>query len=148
MLVPAITSDNIKKWCKFISFHGHLCKWRTGRSMGELYKKKGSRGNRLTCSLRVQGLDHCCQQPCSTAKPFGQRHILQELSLLPDETNCTIISPLSYFCYPLFKQADFVLGHCYSAMCETWGFAKDSSSGSHTIADSWEKCSMHILFPT
>lgn len=57
--------------------------------------KRGCRGNRLTCSLGVQVLDHGCQQSCSTAEPFSQRHILQELSLLPDETDFTIIFPLS-----------------------------------------------------
>lgn len=55
MLVPAITSDNIKKWCKFISFHGHLCKWRTGCSMGELYKKKEAEeiGSLVLCEFKV-----------------------------------------------------------------------------------------------
>lgn len=117
------------------------CLWGEGQAVPWVScMKRGGRGNRLTCSLEVQVLG--CQQSCSIAEPLGQRHILQELSLLPEETNYMIIFPLSYsssrwtFSWVTTTQP--------SVKCEAFQMMTRKSHNCWEL----EKHSIHILSPT
>lgn len=118
------------------------CLWSEGQAAPRIScMKQGGRRNGLACSLEVQGLDHWHHQPCSTAEPFGQRHILQELSLLPEETNHTIISP--YLILLTGGLLSWVTAAQPSVKCET---LSDDQEATQSLGAG--KPSIHIRFPT